>query len=160
MRVDDSIVGVVLIVFAAAVIAHAQSFPTLGGMDVGPALFPTVIGGGMILCGAAMIAQSALARRRGAGAPWVVRADWARRWRPWANAALVLIAVVAFALLLDPLGYHLAALGALVVLLLWLRVRPVTAVPVAIVTTAATHELFYGWLRVPLPWGLLEPVAW
>jgi len=160
MRVDDAVVGLVLIVFALAVIAYAQTFPTLAGMDVGPSLFPTVIGGGLVLCGGALITQSALARRRGGAMPWIVRDDWARRWRPWANAALVLVVVFAFATLLDRLGYHLAALGALLVLLVWLRARPATAVIVALATTAATHELFYSWLRVPLPWGLLEPVAW
>lgn len=160
MRVDDAIVGAVLIAFAVAVIAYAQTFPTLAGMDFGPALFPTVIGGGLVVCGAAMIAKSALTRRAGTGGPWLDLDDWARRWRPWANAGAVVVVVFAFALLLDVVGYHLTALAALLVLLFWLRVRPTTAVLVAVVTTAATHELFYGWLRVPLPWGLLEPVAW
>ena len=160
MRVDDAIVGLVLVAFAVAVVAYARTFPALGGMDVGPALFPTVIGVGLALCGVLMIVQSALRSRRGAGGPWLELDDWARRWRPWSNALAVLAVVLAFALLLDKLGYHLTALGALLVLLFWLRVRPTTAVVVAVVTTAITHELFYGWLRVPLPWGLLEPVAW
>ncbi len=160
MRVDDAIVGLVLVVFAVAVGAYARTFPALGGMDVGPALFPTVIAGGLALCGAAMIAQSVLRRRRGAGGPWLELDDWARRWRPWSNALAVLAVVFGFALLLDDLGYHLTALAALLGLLFWLRVRPLTAVLVAVITTALTHELFNGWLRVPLPWGLLEPVAW
>ncbi len=160
MRVDDAIVGTVLIAFAVAVIAYARTFPTLAGMDVGPALFPTVVGCGLVVCGVAMIAQSRLRRRHDRGRRWVELDDWARRWRPWANALAVVAVVFAFALLLDALGYHLTALAALLVLLVWLRVRPMTAVTVAVATTAATHELFYGWLRVPLPWGLLEPVAW
>lgn len=160
MRVDDAIVGAVLIAFAVAVIAYAQTFPTLASMEVGPALFPTVIGGGLVLCGLAMIAQSRLRRRRDRARPWLELDAWARSWRPWADALAVVAVVFAFALLLDELGYHLTALVALLALLFRLRVRPATAVPVAVVTTAVTHELFYGWLRVPLPWGLLEPVAW
>jgi putative tricarboxylic transport membrane protein len=160
MRVDDALIGAVLIAFAVAVITYARTFPALGGMEVGPALFPTVIGGGLILCGIALIAQSGLARRRGGGGAWIALQPWARRWRPWSNAAAVLLVVFGFAFGLDELGYHLTALTALIVLLFWLRVRAVTAVAVAVATTAATHELFYGWLRVPLPWGLLEPVAW
>jgi len=160
MRVDDAVLGAILVLFAGAVIAYAQSFPTLGGMEFGPALFPTVIGGGLALCGVALIVQSALRRRRGVGGPWIVREAWARGWRAWANALAVLVVVFAFAVALDPLGYHVAAFAGLILLLLWLQVRPVTALVVAVMTTAATHELFYGWLRVPLPWGLLEPVAW
>jgi len=160
MRVDDAVIGVILIVFAVAEIAYAQTFPVLGGMDVGPSLFPTVIGGGLVLCGVALIVQSTVRRRRLAATPWLVRDAWARHWRSWANAGVVLLVVLGFVLAVDRLGYHLTALAALLVLLFWLRVRPLTASIVAVVTTAATHELFYSWLRVPLPWGVLEPVAW
>lgn len=160
MRFDDAIIGVVLVVFAVAVIAYAQTFPTLGGMDFGPALFPTVIGAGLVLCGVAMIAQSVLKRRAGAGSAWIDRDAWARRWRPWSNVLLVVVVILGFGLGLDVVGYHLAAFAALLVLLLWLEVGVVTALLVAVLTTGLTHELFYGWLRVPLPWGILEPVAW
>jgi putative tricarboxylic transport membrane protein len=33
-------------------------------------------------------------------------------------------------------------------------------VPVAILATLLVHLVFYKFLRVPLPWGLLLPVAW
>ena len=32
--------------------------------------------------------------------------------------------------------------------------------PIAIVTTLLIHAIFYKGLRVPLPWGVLLPVAW
>jgi putative tricarboxylic transport membrane protein len=33
-------------------------------------------------------------------------------------------------------------------------------VPLAIVVTLLIHYVFYKLLRVPLPWGLLQKVAW
>ena len=32
--------------------------------------------------------------------------------------------------------------------------------PVAIVTTLVIHAGFYKLLKVPLPWGVLQPIAW
>ena len=43
---------------------------------------------------------------------------------------------------------------------LTLRVRLALIVPVALVSTLVIHTLFYKGLRVPLPWGVLTPIAW
>lgn len=160
MRFDDGLVGLVLIAFAVAAVAYAQTFPTLAGMQFGPALFPTVIGTGLGLCGALMVVQSVLRRRAEPGAPWLELDDWAKSPRPWLNVALVVVVVLAFGLSLDTVGYHIAAASSLLVLLLRLQVRPHWSLVIALAGAGLTHELFYGWLRVPLPWGLLEPVAW
>jgi putative tricarboxylic transport membrane protein len=45
--------------------------------------------------------------------------------------------------------------------LMWaLRVPPIRAVPIAIVMTLLIHYAFYKLLKVPLPWGLLQSIAW
>jgi len=36
----------------------------------------------------------------------------------------------------------------------------VRAVPIAIVMTLLIHYAFYKLLKVPLPWGLLQSIAW
>ena len=41
-----------------------------------------------------------------------------------------------------------------------LRVPPWRALPIAVVATLVVHFAFYQLLRVPLPWGLLQGVAW
>jgi putative tricarboxylic transport membrane protein len=33
-------------------------------------------------------------------------------------------------------------------------------VPIALVLTLLIHYAFYKLLRVPLPWGVLQPIAW
>jgi putative tricarboxylic transport membrane protein len=41
-----------------------------------------------------------------------------------------------------------------------LRVRLAVALVVALATTLAFHWAFYKLLRVPLPWGVLQGIAW
>ena len=49
---------------------------------------------------------------------------------------------------------YLAALFAV------LQVRARWILPLAIVLTLVIHTAFYKLLKVPLPWGLLQPVLW
>jgi putative tricarboxylic transport membrane protein len=39
-------------------------------------------------------------------------------------------------------------------------VRRIWIAPVALVATIVIHFGFYTLLRVPLPWGVLEAIAW
>ena len=41
-----------------------------------------------------------------------------------------------------------------------LRVRPLRALWVGALMTLLIHYAFYKLLKVPLPWGWLQPVAW
>ena len=70
------------------------------------------------------------------------------------------LAVVFFGLALDPLGFHLTATAALVALFVAFGLGPVRAAAFAVVAALAIHGVFYSLLRVPLPWGVLTPVAW
>ncbi|MGH3329495.1 MAG: hypothetical protein ACRDPT_17175, partial [Streptomycetales bacterium] len=54
--------------FGAAVVSAVRGFPQLPGGQPGPALFPGIIGGLMIVFGLALTAQALTARRR-AGLP-------------------------------------------------------------------------------------------
>ena len=63
---------------------------------------------------------------------------------------------VAFGLVFQP--YVLVVI--LLALFLVLDVKPVTAISVAVVGSLLVHFAFYKLLRVPLPWGVLQGVAW
>ena len=41
-----------------------------------------------------------------------------------------------------------------------LGVKPGRAVIIAVVSTLLIHYAFYKLLRVPLPWGVLNGIAW
>lgn len=160
MRIDDTILGAVLLAFAVAIVAYAQTFPTLGGMAFGPDLFPTVIGFGLGICGLGLMASGIARRRAKGGLPWVDIAPWMRSRDLGGNLLAVLAATLAYILLSDWLGFHLTAMAILVLLFLKLHVRLVILVPFAIVVPLVIHYAFYSLLRVPLPWGVLTPIAW
>jgi putative tricarboxylic transport membrane protein len=157
MRLNDAIFGVLLIVFAIAEIAYTRTFPSLHGQAYGPNLFPILIGVGFLITGAILTIQG-LAQR--AGQPLVETGAWAADRRNVVNFALVLLALLFYIAASDWLGFILTAFIIMLVLLKSFGSGMATAVVVAALTTFAIHALFARVLLVPLPWGVLQPVAW
>jgi putative tricarboxylic transport membrane protein len=156
LRANDILSGLALIVCSLAMIALTVSFPDFPGQKYGPALFPRILGAGLILCGAALVRNGLAARR--AGAPWVELAPWTRD--PWrvASLLLTLALLLVYILASETIGFIPIALVFLLVLFVWLGVRPIPAVLTAVVTTIAIHWFFSTMLRVPLPRGWLDPI--
>ncbi|NDR58215.1 tripartite tricarboxylate transporter TctB family protein [Aliiruegeria sabulilitoris] len=152
----DIITGAVLIGAGAWFAWEAQSFPTMGGMTYGPGLFPTIAGLGLVLCGVLILVtglmQPAVEEAPAETGP---KSNW-----PLINALAIIASVVFFALGLDPLGFHVVAFPVLLVLLLLFRIIWWKALLLAVFVTFLVHFIFYSFLHVPLPWGLLEPIAW
>ena len=70
------------------------------------------------------------------------------------QSALVIIALVAAAALLEPLGFRLTMLVFLAVLLVALGARSVVGVSLtALAGSFGVFHVFYYWLKVPLPIG-------
>ena len=157
MRFNDAIFGVVLIVFALAEIAYTQTFPRLHGQNYGPDLFPSIIGAGLIVCGIILIVKG-MAQR--ATVPMVAIGDWAQDRRNVLNVVLLLGAVAFYILFSGWLGFLPASMLLLITLLVRLGSSWITSVIVAFATTLIIHTLFAKVLLVPLPWGILLPVAW
>ena len=47
MKLNDAVWGALFILLSAALLVHVQSFPTIPGQKVGPALFPGIIAVGL-----------------------------------------------------------------------------------------------------------------
>lgn len=157
MKMNDAVAGVILILFAIAVILHARTFPRLHGQDYGPDLFPTIIGGGLILCGALLVVKGMAARREGR----LVRlGDWARDGRMLVNVALFVLGIVVYILVSDFIGFIPLAFVLIAVLTVRLGASIPAGLATATVATLVIHTIFAKVLLVPLPWGLLLPVAW
>jgi putative tricarboxylic transport membrane protein len=156
MKLSDTISGLLTLLFGIAIVAYASTFPSMPGQNVGPALFPAVIGSALALFGAALLFIGA--RRR--GAPAIILEDWVRRPRMLFNFALVVADVVFYAVAVDRLGFFITGFAFLSMLFLAFGVRQTRIVPLAAVVTIALHYGFYTLLRVPLPWGLLGGLAW
>jgi len=157
MRFNDSVFGLILIAFAIAEISYARTFPRLHGQDYGPDLFPIIIGAGLLLFGSILIARGWAQR---ATQPMVVVGDWAQDRSNVVNVVILLGSIVFYIVFSTWLGFIPTALLIQSVLLARLGSGLLPSVIIATISTMAIHTLFAKVLLVPLPWGLLLPVAW
>jgi putative tricarboxylic transport membrane protein len=156
VRANDVISGLVLIVLSLAMIALTANFPEFHGQKYGPALFPRILGAGVIICGVFIIWNGMRARR--AGAPWVEIAPWVHE--PWriGSFLLTLGMILLYILVSETVGFILISLLFLGSMFLWLGVRPIPAVLTAIIATISIQYFFGTLLRVPLPRGWLTTI--
>ncbi|WP_353475898.1 tripartite tricarboxylate transporter TctB family protein (plasmid) [Salipiger sp. H15] len=146
----DIVTGAALVALGILMIWIASGFPQIGAMSYGPDLFPRIIASGLILSGLGILLEAARGIAPESEGP-----------RLAALPILILLALVAaFAVLLPLLGFHVAAALALLVAVRIFGGGWTVAGAVAILGPLALHYIFYSVLRVPLPWGLLTPVAW
>ena len=157
MRFNNAIPGIILILFAVAEIAYSTTFPRLHGQDYGPDLFPTIVGVGLLVCGVILIVQG-LAQR--STSPWVDIGDWAGDRRNIVNVLALLGSILFYILVSDDLGFIPTSLLILTTLMIRFGSSWLVSIAVAVITTLVIHTLFAKLLLVPLPWGILLPVAW
>ena len=157
MKFSDVALGGFLTCFALAMMAYASTFPQPQGSIFGPALFPLVIGGLMACAGVALVVQGV---RAGQVRPLVLLDPWMRQARPAIDAMLVLGLPILYILAADRIGF--IPLAALMLFVLTWRLGGGfgPAILSAALVPLAIHAFFVKLLLVPLPWGLLAPVAW
>jgi putative tricarboxylic transport membrane protein len=155
VKLNDAVAGVLLLALAAAVGWHVRGFPQMPGQKFGPALFPGVIAAGLAICGALLVVRGVRS-----GEALVRLAPWTRSPPLAANFLLVCGALAFYAAASDALGFLPTGAALLLALFLKLGVPAVRALATAVIATLAIHFLFYKVLRVPLPWGVLQPIAW
>lgn len=153
MTIGDATSGLLAALIGVAVVVEALTFPPMPGQPIGPAVFPSIVGAGLIVAGAVLIVTSM--RRRTATADALRDGT-----RPTLNFALVLVGLLFYAFAVNRLGFLLTAAVFLSVLFLAFGVRRARILPIAIAVTLVVHYAFYTLLRVPLPWGVLEGLAW
>lgn len=156
MRFNDAVSGAVFILLAIGLIATATTFPALPGQPYGAALFPTVIGAGFAICGVFLVVRglSAVGRRQ----PPLELDPLLRTPRNAISISLIVAATLLYILLADRIGFIPVAFVLLMGLFLWFRVRPLNALVIAALFTAATFWFFANMLRVPLPRGWLTGI--
>ncbi len=156
MRANDAIVGLMLITLSIVMIALTASFPDFPGQKYGPSLFPRILSAGLIVCGGCLIWHGLTARR--VGAPWVEFSPWVKEPRRLATFFLVLALLLLYIFAAETVGFIPLALLFLVILFLWLGVRPWVAAITALVGTITIYWFFATLLRVPLPRGWLNSI--
>jgi len=155
MKVSDAVVGAFLFLLALAIFFYIRNFPPMPGQKFGPALFPAIIAGGFSVAGILLIVSGMRQKK-----PLFVISPWLRSPALVVNFLLTCAGLVFYVLAAEPLGFIPTAFILLMALFLKLAVRPFTAVAVTLATVVVVHFAFYKLLRVPLPWGVLQGVAW
>lgn len=155
MKVNDAIVGALLVALAIAILVHIQGYPLIPGQKYGPALFPGLIAVGFIATGALLVVRGVRA-----GRPLARFAPWLGSRALVTNFVAVVAALLFYIVAADRLGFILTGFLLLLGLFVKFGVRAGRATLIAAIATLAIHSAFYKLLRVPLPWGLLERFAW
>jgi putative tricarboxylic transport membrane protein len=155
MRIHDSLIGGVLLLLSLAVLWHIQGFPPAAGQQYGPALFPGLVAIGLALTSAALIWQGLRTTQ-----PWLVLAEGLRSPRRLAAFGITVASMVLYVLLSERVGFIVCSVVVLLALQWACGVRPAVAVATSLLATLVIHTCFYKLLKVPLPWGVLQPLAW
>lgn len=145
----DQIAAATGVAGGALVIALGRRLDFGAWNNPGPGMMPVLLGVFLAGLSAALWIMS---RRRAGGAAVPGESPWAgAHWRPVVSTLAVLLA---YAVLLDTLGYVIATFLVLIVLLRALEPpRWSTTVLTAAVVTAASYGLFVTLLHVQLPRG-------
>jgi putative tricarboxylic transport membrane protein len=158
VRLNDAVIGIVLVLFALAMIWHTRTFPAMPGQDYGPALFPTLICIGFIVTGGILIAGG-LARRR--TEPWFAGGAWLRSPHHVIDFLAVVGGLLLYMVVSGWLGFILTSL---LLLFGWLVLfrggKPISSFAIALAVTLVVDYAFSQLLLVPLPLGLLQPLIY
>lgn len=154
MRLNDTWLAVIIIALAAAIFGFTFTFPPFPGQKYGPSLFPRILAVGMVICAMLLIVRE---RRMGGRPALLVDPAFAEKGR-LVSFLLVPASVAMYLIFAERLGFIPTAFALLAGLLLWFRVRLVTALAVAISATLLLNWFFGSLMRVPLPRGLFMQI--
>lgn len=157
MQLSDKVTGACLAALGAVTVYGASLQPGVPGQDVGPSVFPMLIGLGLLGCGA-MIGfgighsfeepEEIVPAAPGEEVPAPPRFA---EWRAFLPPLLLLLYVLAA----DTLGFLLTAAAIAFVVAVTLGARLRLAVPLAVLAPIGIGLVFGKLLRVPLPEGIL-----
>lgn len=153
MRLNDALLGTLLLGFAGWVWWLTGFFPSFPGQDYGPNLFPRILAAGIGVCALLLILRGLRARGR-----LLTIDDWMRDPARLLSFLAIPAAVIFYILLSEWLGFIPTGFLILTALSLWFGARIALALPVAAGVTLLVHWFFAGMMRVPLPRGLMDPL--
>jgi putative tricarboxylic transport membrane protein len=157
MKFNDALSGAALLALALAILFNVRSFPNIPGQNIGPGAFPGLLASLLAVCSVALIWRGLRQVQRDR---WLEFGVWLKSPYHLRNFLVTVACLLFYILASDALGFIPSAILILLAMFLALRVRPRTALLVAVGATFLIHTVFYKGLRVPLPWGILMPIHW
>lgn len=169
MHLSDRVTGLFLVALGGVAAYGGSRLPPVPGQQIGPEVFPMVVGIGLAICGGLIAAgvgrsyedeaEADLARISAENeADGISVAEHHSPW--WELRALIPPALLLFYyLVVDRLGF--LPTGGVIVLIasLALGARARLAIPLALLAPLFVNLVFLKLLRVPLPSGML-PLPW
>ena len=155
MRVNDALIGALLLLFAVALALYAQTFPAIPGQQFGAAVFPTAIA---VVVGAFSLILIVQGMRSWQG--MVTWSDWAHSHHGPLNLITAFGGVLFYVFVADALGFIPTMAAILIVLFFILQVRWWLALLVTAAVTLGMDVMFVDLLKVPLPWGIVPVFSW
>lgn len=151
MKTADLIGGGSGIALGSYILYEGSKMPADLIMKIGPSFFPDVLAVGLIFFSLILIVYALLGRSKGESEAISLKDKGVQR------ALVSLVAIVAYAVLLNPLGYPIVTvlLVSGVMILLGKR-RPIQIVCVSLATTFVVWLLFAKLLMLSMPMGILE----
>jgi putative tricarboxylic transport membrane protein len=165
MRKAEFFAGIVLSALGGGVVLGAAQFPAIPGQDFGPGFFPTILGVGLLLSGAAyaIVALRQPERAAAAVAGGAVEQEGGEELPAdrsyYAALAWLLLGLGAIIYLWETVGFILLLSAFLTGFMVLLRVSLWRAALLAVLVTAAVYLVFIRILMVPLPAGILAPLG-
>jgi len=149
MKRSQLAVSLVLVGWAAFLLIQSRhlSFGSLRVPQTG--FFPTVLAILLLILAAILFGQGFVGAEPGRGPDKILTEGWSR-------IGLTLAAMIAFALVLESLGFLLSTFFLMILLLRAIESQRWSKVVVVAVLTAIASYAIFGWiLGIPLPGGLL-----
>jgi len=164
MKFSDKVSGLFLIALGAAAAYGGSLLPPVPGQQVGPNVFPMVVGSGLVLCGALIAMGIGSAIEEEAEADFAAHGGdtgGAETGGSWGGLRVILppLLVLFYVAASERIGFIVTSAIMILVAALALGGKPKHAVPLAVISPFFVHLVFYKLLRVPLPAGLI-PTPW
>jgi putative tricarboxylic transport membrane protein len=165
MQLSDRVTGVFLIALGGVAAYGGSLLPPVPGQQVGPNVFPMVVGAGLVLCGALIALGIGRSFEEEAEADLAAHSNEelqqpsAKRWWHGPMALVPPGLLLFYVVTVERLGFLVTAAVIVLTAAMALGARLRLAIPLAIGAPLFVHLVFAKLLRVPLPPGLV-PAPW
>ena len=157
MKFNDAVSGAVLLALAIAILINISGFPAIPGQSIGPGVFPGLLAVLLAICAVLLIIKGLTTAKHEA---FVELGDWMKSAYHLRNFIITVGSLAFYIVASEVVGFLLCGVIILSLMFWALSVRRVMIFPLAVLITLVIHSVFYKGLRVPLPWGVLQPLQW
>lgn len=166
MHLSDRVTGLFLVALGGVAAYGGSRLPPVPGQQIGPEVFPMVVGLSLALCGGLIAAgvgrhyeeEAEADLTRVSPKDEVAVEPQPSRWHEL-KVLIPPVLLIFYVYVVEALGFLPTAAAVVLVASLSLGARLRLAVPLALLAPLAINLLFLKLLRVPLPSGLL-PLPW